>query len=156
MPSRKLLACFAIVSLYGCAPKADDSAKRLSDTELLSVNLKCREAADRHVKENTQRVGAYSADVYIWKVKYSQTHRRCVAYIGATERTHGKIVALTEELLDPVANSFFAIKIKNPIVDGYTFSVDRSMKGGGGPNNPTVTVDEDEFRQFIDSAISAP
>lgn len=153
---KKLLICFVIVSLYGCAPKADDSTKRLSDTELLSLNLKCREAADRHLKENTQQFGASSFNVYIWTVKYSQTHRRCLAYFGTTERADGKLVAITEELLDPVAGTLFANTLKNAIGDGYTFAVDRSMKGGGGPNNPTVKVDENEFRQFIDNAISAP
>jgi hypothetical protein len=152
MPTRKLLACFAILSICGCSPNADKSENRLSDSELLKLNVQCREAADR--VENEKFV-LEKGEIYVqWilhSAKYSQKHRRCIAHFSTLSAMKNVNNANSDEFIDPVSGSVFA---QRKTIEGI-FS-DNYWIASWGLDGPLKSADSREYRKFTTDLMASP
>ncbi len=152
MPTRKLLACFAILSICGCSPNADKSENRLSDSELLKLNVQCRESADRVEKENfVLEKGEIYIQWILHSAKYSQKHRRCIAHFSTLSAMKNMNNANSDEFIDPVSGSVFA---QRKTIEGI-FS-DEYRIASGGLDGPLKSADASEYRKFTTDLMASP
>jgi hypothetical protein len=153
MPSRKLLVCFAVLSISGCAKNADNSDNRLSDAELLKLNIQCRESADRVAEKKYVLV---KGEIYVhWTLKsakYSLEHRRCIAHFSTVEQMRGIYTEYGEFFIDPVSGTEFARKTGA----GLNTLNDRYWIASGGLDGPTQFVNRDEYLKFTANLMATP
>jgi hypothetical protein len=160
MPSRKLLVCFAVLSICGCTKKTADSDNRSSDSELLKLNLQCREAAERYTSASTYTSGIDTVISTVVTTKYSVTYRRCLLHFTKSERFDSKLVGESETLIDPISNEVFAQSFRPINVHGVNYGmpyirIDRQMTGGSGSDR-FMNVEMRAFREFLNSTMKTP
>jgi hypothetical protein len=151
----RLVALIAISFISGCTSKQNDSDSRLSDAELLKLNLQCREAADRHAEDKKLASGDFARAMFVTSSKYSQKHRRCLAEVSDSEMKGFKIISRTESLIDPVSSDIFASSFNSFSGNEKTYGVDQTMTGGR-EGNSFSSVSDKEFREFVNRAMLEP
>jgi hypothetical protein len=151
----RLVALIAISLLSGCTSKPDDSDNRLSDAELLKLNLQCREAADRHAEDQELASGDYLKAMFVTTSKYSQKYHRCLAKMSESEMKGFELISRAEILIDPVSNEIFASGAVSFSDKSRTYYADQTM-AGAREGKPFSSVSDKEFREFVNRVLSEP
>jgi hypothetical protein len=153
MPSRNRLVFLAILTICGCAPNSDESENRLSDAELLKLNLQCRESADRVAEKKYVLV---KGEIYVhWTLesaKYSLNNKRCIAHFSTVEMMRGIDTLDGDIFFDPVSGTEFARKTGT----GPNSLNDRYWIASGGLDGPTQFASRDEYLQFTANLMATP
>lgn len=148
------LALLAISLISGCSSKSEQTGGQLSDAELLKLNQQCRDAADRYAAaESGPNVADSVQTVTLDSVKYSQTHRRCLARYSRWLTAQGSLAAASNILADPVSKDIFASDLRTPQTR-ITF-IDATMKGKD-IGTPNFGATEQEFLQFARDRLREP
>jgi hypothetical protein len=150
MMRQPLLALLAILFISGCSSKSENHDSRLSDSELLKLNLQCREAADKFVEDSQFTGDNFAKTGKILSVKYSQTHRRCLVHFMEMPFQDADLFNGEESLLDPISGDLFALQVKDE-----WYQVNPPMNGQLDRSSFRKTTGS-QFRDFIDQRMSEP
>ena len=150
MMRQPLLALLAILFISGCSSKSEKPDSRLSDAELLKLNLQCREAADKIVEDSQFTGDNFAKTEKIISVKYSQTHRRCLAHFMEMLFQNEDLVNGGDSLRDPISGNTFALQVKDEM-----YRINPPMNGQLDPSSFIETTGS-QFRDFIDQRMSEP